>query len=184
VPFGFAGGLYDEDTKLIRFGYRDYDSYTGKWTAKDPILFAGGDSNLYGYVLNDPVNLVDVDGLLPFDQDGQEALEYWINKELTTGNKLYLVPALWTPDTSEDTAEVLLICAPIKGVKYFKKNYHKPHNQYGSHIHWGPKRNPHPKAPRKWHLGPKNPNHGKRKGESEWKGWIDWWKKGHPWGWK
>ena len=63
MPFGFAGGLYDEDTKLIRFGYRDYDPYTGKWTAKDPILFAGGDSNLYGYVLNDPVNLVDPEGL-------------------------------------------------------------------------------------------------------------------------
>jgi RHS repeat-associated protein len=51
VPFGFAGGLCDEDTKLVRFGYRDYDSYTGNWTAKDPIDFSGGDSNLYGYVL-------------------------------------------------------------------------------------------------------------------------------------
>jgi len=63
VPFGFAGGLYDPDTKLTHFGYREYDAYTGKWTAKDPILFAGGDSNLYGYVLNDPVNLVDPEGL-------------------------------------------------------------------------------------------------------------------------
>ncbi|MEA3491148.1 MAG: RHS repeat-associated core domain-containing protein [Campylobacterota bacterium] len=63
VPFGFAGGLYDTDTKLTRFGYRDYDAYTGKWTAKDPIGFAGGDSNLYGYVLGDPVNWVDEDGL-------------------------------------------------------------------------------------------------------------------------
>ncbi len=64
VPFGFAGGLYDADTKLTRFGYRDYDAYTGKWTAKDPIGFDGGDSNLYGYVLGDPVNFVDPDGLI------------------------------------------------------------------------------------------------------------------------
>jgi len=63
VPFGFAGGLYDSDTKLVHFGYRDYDPFTGKWTAKDPLLFGGGDSNLYGYVLNDPVNLVDPEGL-------------------------------------------------------------------------------------------------------------------------
>jgi hypothetical protein len=35
----------------------------GKWTAKDPILFAGGDSNLYGYVQNDPVNWIDPWGL-------------------------------------------------------------------------------------------------------------------------
>jgi len=62
VPFGFAGGLYDEDTKLTRFGYRDYDAYTAKWTAKDPIDFGGGDSNLYGYVLGDPVDFVDPTG--------------------------------------------------------------------------------------------------------------------------
>ena len=55
IPFGFAGGLYDSDTKLTRFGYRDYDAYTGKWMAKDPIDFGGGDNNLYGYVLGDPV---------------------------------------------------------------------------------------------------------------------------------
>nr|MBL0716936.1 RHS repeat-associated core domain-containing protein [Desulfobacterales bacterium] len=56
------GGLHDRDTGLVRFGYRDYMPEIGKWTAKDPILFAGGDSNLYGYVLNDPVNFVDPDG--------------------------------------------------------------------------------------------------------------------------
>jgi RHS repeat-associated protein len=52
VPLGFAGGLHDRDTSLVRFGYRDYDPETGRWTAKDPIGFAGGDTDLYGYVLN------------------------------------------------------------------------------------------------------------------------------------
>jgi len=64
VPFGFAGGLHDRDTSLVRFGHRDYLPEIGKWTAKDPIGFAGGDSNLFGYVQNDPVNLVDPEGLL------------------------------------------------------------------------------------------------------------------------
>jgi RHS repeat-associated protein len=62
-PFGYAGGLYDPDTKLVRFGARDYDAETGRWTAKDPLRFEGGDSNLYGYVLNDPVNAIDPSGL-------------------------------------------------------------------------------------------------------------------------
>ncbi|MDR1555134.1 MAG: RHS repeat-associated core domain-containing protein, partial [Campylobacteraceae bacterium] len=71
IPIGFAGGLYDKDTKLTKFGYRDYDSYTGRWTTKDPIDFDGGDSNLYGYVLNDPVNFVDPEGLDPFERQRQ-----------------------------------------------------------------------------------------------------------------
>jgi uncharacterized protein RhaS with RHS repeats len=49
--------------KLTKFGYRDYDSETGRWITKDPIDFDGGDSNLYGYVLNDPVNFIDPYGL-------------------------------------------------------------------------------------------------------------------------
>ncbi|MCI0692222.1 RHS repeat-associated core domain-containing protein [candidate division KSB1 bacterium] len=62
-PLGFAGSLYDEQTKLIRFGARDYDAFTGRWTAKDPILFEGEDLNIYRYVLGDPINLFDPDGL-------------------------------------------------------------------------------------------------------------------------
>ncbi|RKH88904.1 hypothetical protein D7Y21_12800 [Corallococcus sp. AB045] len=61
-PFGFAGGLYDRDTKLTRFGARDYDAETGRWTAKDPIRFAGGDSNLYAYAANQPHQFIDPDG--------------------------------------------------------------------------------------------------------------------------
>ena len=62
-PFGFAGGLYDPDTKLVRFGLRDYDAFTGRWTAKDPIRFRAGDVNLFGYLMNDPVNFIDPYGL-------------------------------------------------------------------------------------------------------------------------
>lgn len=62
-PFGFAGGLYDPHTGLVRFGARDYDPATGRWTAKDPIRFAGSGTNLYVYAGNDPVNWADPRGL-------------------------------------------------------------------------------------------------------------------------
>jgi RHS repeat-associated protein len=66
VPFGFAGGLHDRDTELVRFGYRDYLPDVGRWTAKDPIFFAGGDADLYGYVQNNPINWTDPQGLFRF----------------------------------------------------------------------------------------------------------------------
>jgi RHS repeat-associated protein len=62
-PFGFAGGLYDPETRLVRFGVRDYDPKVGRWTTKDPIGFRGGDFTLFGYVLNDPINRIDLLGL-------------------------------------------------------------------------------------------------------------------------
>ncbi|MCA9582954.1 MAG: RHS repeat-associated core domain-containing protein, partial [Myxococcales bacterium] len=61
-PFGFAGGIYDRGTGLVRFGARDYDSVTGRWTGKDPIRLEGG-VNLLAYVLNNPINATDATGL-------------------------------------------------------------------------------------------------------------------------
>jgi RHS repeat-associated protein len=62
-PFGYAGGEYDWTTGLTRFGARDYDATIGRWTAKDPIGFGGGDTNLYAYVGGEPIGRVDVTGL-------------------------------------------------------------------------------------------------------------------------
>ncbi len=61
-PFGFAGGLYEGQTGLVRFGARDYDPLVGRWTTKDPIRFQGGDPNLFAYALGDPVNTIDENG--------------------------------------------------------------------------------------------------------------------------
>ena len=95
-PFGYAGGLYDPETGLERFGVRDYDPATGRWIEPDPILFAGGGTNLYAYAGEDPVDFLDPSGLLtiPFtniwipagEAQGAYAAQYWANASLDTGN--------------------------------------------------------------------------------------------------
>jgi RHS repeat-associated protein len=102
VPFGFAGGLFDADTGLVRFGARDYDPEIGRWTAKDPILFAGGDTDLYGYVLNDPVNLVDPMGLVNWGMFTTGVLS------ITDGATMIGVAVVATVGTAVTTANPVL----------------------------------------------------------------------------
>lgn len=70
MPVGFGGGITDDITGLVRFGYRDYDPETARWTAKDPIFFGGGQGNLYQYVQNNPVNWIDPLGLWEIEIGG------------------------------------------------------------------------------------------------------------------
>jgi RHS repeat-associated protein len=87
-PFGFAGGLYDPDIGLVRFGTRDYEPVTGRWTGKDIIGFAGRDTNLYRYVRNDPLNKLDSSGLSERDLEMIEAtMEYSIAENFLAGER-------------------------------------------------------------------------------------------------
>ncbi|WP_239057885.1 RHS repeat-associated core domain-containing protein [Pseudodesulfovibrio sp. JC047] len=66
IPIGYAGGLHDQNLDFVRFGWRDYDTNTSRWTAPDPLGDKGGDPDWYGYCLDDPVNGVDPLGLFRF----------------------------------------------------------------------------------------------------------------------
>ena len=63
LPIGYAGGLADPATGLVRFGYRDYDPAAGRWTSRDPVFYSGGQANLYVYVSNNPLTFRDPTGL-------------------------------------------------------------------------------------------------------------------------
>jgi RHS repeat-associated protein len=62
-PFGFAGGVSDSMSGLIRFGFRDLATGPGAWTAGDPVGFEGGNRNLRGYSGAEPINRADASGL-------------------------------------------------------------------------------------------------------------------------
>ena len=68
-PFGFQSGHFDPDTGFVLFGARWYDSTSGRWLAKDPILLSGG-LNVYVFCSDNPVNFVDPLGLCDYPVDG------------------------------------------------------------------------------------------------------------------
>ena len=69
-PFAYAGGLYDPDTQLTHFGFREYDPVSARWLSRDPIGFLGSPMNLYEYAASDPVNRADPSGLQSRVRDG------------------------------------------------------------------------------------------------------------------
>lgn len=74
LALGFAGGIADPTTGFVRFGARDYDPAAGRWTGRDPALYEGRQANLYAYVHNSPVNLVDPSGLASLEASAYEGL--------------------------------------------------------------------------------------------------------------
>jgi RHS repeat-associated protein len=61
-PFRFSTKRTDPTTDLVLYEYRVYNPSTGRWPNRDPIGELGG-LNLYGFVLNNPVDYVDKLGM-------------------------------------------------------------------------------------------------------------------------
>jgi len=80
--YGFTGREHDQATGLIYMRARWYDPKQGRFITQDPIGFGGGDTNLYAYVGNDPVNLTDVFGLSSDRGFWTEDLDTFIEKRL------------------------------------------------------------------------------------------------------
>jgi RHS repeat-associated protein len=64
-PWLFSSKRWDGKAKLFYFGRRYYNPRSHRWTTADPIKFDGG-ANLYAYVENNPLTLLDPYGLSPF----------------------------------------------------------------------------------------------------------------------
>ncbi len=65
TPFQWVGnkGYYRDNSKRVHVRARNFHVNLGRWAETDPIGFAGGDYNLYRYVKNRFVVMIDPTGL-------------------------------------------------------------------------------------------------------------------------
>ena len=74
LDFGYLGKPYNADTGLYDYGFRDYAPEVARFTSVDPIRDG---RNWYSYVVNDPVNFMDLWGLCGSDGERkEESIEY------------------------------------------------------------------------------------------------------------
>jgi RHS repeat-associated protein len=70
-PFRFSTKCDDDETDFLYYGYRYYNASTGRWLSRDPAEAApkeaseddAGGQNIYAFVVEDPINDIDLLGL-------------------------------------------------------------------------------------------------------------------------
>jgi RHS repeat-associated protein len=95
----FHGETRDGETGFYNYGYRYYDPTTGRWINRDPIAEKGG-LNLYGFVGNRPVGMVDVLGMVMVD--GFVANQSWIDKSFNVKTQMGNIRRLWNRRFGDD----------------------------------------------------------------------------------
>ena len=81
-PWLFTGRQFDQESGLYFYRNRYYEPRAGRFITRDPIGIAGG-INLYGYVDNNPVNLLDPFGLEPNNRSGWQSVWNWWSNQVT-----------------------------------------------------------------------------------------------------
>lgn len=65
TPYKFSGKELDEETGLYYFGARYYDPRASIWLSTDPLMEKYPNVNPYVYCVDNPVNLIDPNGMSP-----------------------------------------------------------------------------------------------------------------------
>jgi len=74
-PFRYTAREFDLETGLYEYRARYYDQTSGRFVAEDPIVFRGGDTNLYRYVWNSPTSFTDPIGEWGVGVSGSASVE-------------------------------------------------------------------------------------------------------------
>lgn len=127
LPIGFAGGLQDYDTGLVILGHRAYDPVIGRFMSKDPLGDTGGEGDLYDYCIDDPVNMVDSDGLSPAKFIGKQ-IGKAIAGYLIGGGPLFPKKANDYKDRAAIMADIAAVEKEIKRLESLRQGWDEAKN--------------------------------------------------------
>ena len=83
--FHHTGKILDEHTALQWHDHRWLNTATATWQSADPIGFAAGDANLYRYVGNNAVCLIDPSGQMPREMHALIIVEQYVSRAYGCG---------------------------------------------------------------------------------------------------
>ena len=144
TSYRYTGREYDADTGLYYYRNRWYDPEIGRFISEDPIGFAGGDINLYGYVGNNPLSFTDPSGNFPSSGCRQkkedkyknclEELKYMLDKPAFDKlQRLLKAPPVFDLDSSFGLPGF----APLPGLKGFILGKEKGSDVFGKFAKTG-----------------------------------------------
>lgn len=122
--YTYTSREWDKETGLYYYRARYYDPMDGRFISKDPIGFAGGDVNLYGYVQNNPVNAVDPLGLYGSN------VHYDLTKQLALDSG-FCEKSAQTIAASDQGVDDSFWTGPITGIPFFSA-FHFRSRKYAS----------------------------------------------------
>jgi RHS repeat-associated protein len=134
-PFRFSTEYFDDESGTVMHPHRPYSPSRGRWLLRDPIEEVGG-LNLYAFVANDPIDLVDYLGLLDSGRitivaNGPSGSDGWnVRFRWTPPNDVgcRCTKAVWVQD-KDDTVETLLFRYHSLGVDWDERTYTYPQQQ-------------------------------------------------------
>ncbi len=93
-PYKYNGKELDRmhGLDLFDYGARHYDATLGRWFAVDPMAEEYYQISPYAYTANNPINLIDIDGMMFGDYYNRNG--FWLGQDRFDDNKVYLADAV------------------------------------------------------------------------------------------